>query len=67
MGGTWQAGDAALLHEDQPKQTDLTQGVLDGGAGATGERGDGVDVQGADSSPLARRRLTPKGFRSRSF
>ena len=48
-----QAGDTALLHEDQPTQAGLTQRVLDGGAGAAGERGDGVDVQGADSSSLA--------------
>jgi hypothetical protein len=42
------AGDAALLYQEQPKQAGLTQRVLDGGVGATGERGDGVDVQGAD-------------------
>jgi hypothetical protein len=46
------AGAPALLHEDQTEQARLAQRVLDGGAGATGERGDGVDVQGADSSPL---------------
>ena len=52
VGHALPAGDATLLHEDQPEQAGLAQRILDHGPAAASERGDDVDVQGADPGAL---------------
>jgi hypothetical protein len=52
VGQALLARDAPFLDEHKPKQAGLTQRVLHNGPAATRERGDRIDMQGADPGAL---------------